>query len=186
MEKIIKHHFTFNESTSQTELEHQITKDSLNDLEFREFTRYEIEGVISNLKPNKSPGPDAIPGELVKEMFYANRNWFMTLLNELLETGTFPKEWKIAKAVFIPKENKELTSASHYRPICLLSSWGKVFDKLISNRISYHLEANEFFNPRQYGFRKKRSTLTAIQNIKDFAEQAALDKKMFKLLHLYI
>ncbi|GIX68076.1 hypothetical protein CDAR_16771 [Caerostris darwini] len=68
MQKIIKHHFTFNESTSQTELEHHIPKDSLNVLEFREFTRYEIEGVISKLKPNKSPGPDAIPGELVKDV----------------------------------------------------------------------------------------------------------------------
>ncbi|GIY56946.1 hypothetical protein CDAR_392101 [Caerostris darwini] len=73
MQKIIKHHFTFNESILQTELDHQTPKDSSSALEFREFTKYEIEGVISNLKPNKSPGPDTIPDELVKEMFYANR-----------------------------------------------------------------------------------------------------------------
>ncbi|GIX97547.1 probable RNA-directed DNA polymerase from transposon BS [Caerostris darwini] len=129
------------------------------------------------MKPNKSPGPDGIPGELVKELFYANKVCFTALLNRLLELGVFPKEWKRANIVFIPKENKDLSVPAHYRPICLLSSWGKIFDKLISNRITYYLEADNFLNPRQYGFRKRKSTIAAIQNIKSFVEQAALDKK---------
>ncbi|GIY54783.1 probable RNA-directed DNA polymerase from transposon BS [Caerostris darwini] len=153
---------------------------------FRGFTEQEIGSVISNIKPNKSPGPDSIPGELVKEMYYANKVWFMALLNRLLEDGVFPKEWKRANVVFIPKENKDLSVAAHYRPICLLSSWGKIFDKLISNRITYYLEVNDFFNPRQYGFRKRKSTISAIQNIKSFVEQAALDKKMVCLISLDI
>ncbi|GIX76027.1 putative 115 kDa protein in type-1 retrotransposable element R1DM [Caerostris darwini] len=157
---------------------------SLDSLEIKSFTEQEIGNVILNIKPNKPPGPDGIPGELVKELFFANKIWFTALLNGLLAVGVFPKEWKRANIIFIPKENKDQSVPAHYRPICLLSSWGKILDKLISNKITYYLEAGNFLNPRQYGFRKRKSTIAAIQNIKSFVEQAAIDKKMVCLISL--
>ncbi|GIY36428.1 uncharacterized protein CDAR_568721 [Caerostris darwini] len=183
MLKIIKHHFTYDLLVAQTEVVYHTVENSE---EHKEILTQEVEEIISKIKLNKSPGPDNIPGELVKEMFYANKNWFTVLFNKLLKSGSFPTSWKTAKVVFIPKEKKDLSLAAHYSPICLLSSWGKTFDKLIAKRIVYHLELKNFFNSKQFGFRRKKSTITAIQNIKSFVNQASDENKMVCLISLDI
>ncbi|GIY63639.1 probable RNA-directed DNA polymerase from transposon BS [Caerostris darwini] len=180
---IIKHHFTYDSLVLQT--------DDMNSIignleEYKEILTQEVEEIRSKIKLNKAPGPDNIPGEVVKEMFYANRNWFTDLFNKLLKSGLFPTSWKTANVVLIPKEKKDLNMAEHYRPICLLSSWGKTFDKLIAKRIVYYLEQINFFNPNQFGFRRKKSTITAIQNIKSSVYQASDENKMVCIISLDI
>ncbi|GIX83497.1 probable RNA-directed DNA polymerase from transposon BS [Caerostris darwini] len=180
---IIKHHFTYDSLVMQTDDMNSI----VGNLEkYKEILTQEVEEIISKIKLNKAPGPDNIPGEVVKEMYYANRNWFTDLFNKLLKSGLFPTSWKTANVVIIPKEKKDLNMAEHYRPICLLSSWGKTFDKLIAKRIVYYLEQINFFNSNQFGFRRKKSTITAIQNIKSFVYQASDENKMVCLISLDI
>ncbi|GIY05116.1 uncharacterized protein CDAR_120901 [Caerostris darwini] len=65
--------------------------------------------------------------------------------------------WKVARVVLLNKDNKELDHPSHFRPICILPCWGKVLDKIICDRLSYHLEADNLLNNGQFGFRKNRS-----------------------------
>ncbi|GIY73392.1 probable RNA-directed DNA polymerase from transposon BS [Caerostris darwini] len=183
MMAIIKHHFNYDYLAIQTNYMNSLVS---NLEEYIEISTQEVEEIIVNIKLNKAPGPDNIPGEIVKEMFYANKNWFTDLFNKLLKTGLFPSSWKNANVVLIPKENKNLNMAEHYRPICLLSSWGKTFDKLIAKRIVYYLEEANFFNINQFGFRRKRSTITAIQNIKSFINQATDENKIVCLISLDI
>ncbi|GIX77317.1 reverse transcriptase domain-containing protein [Caerostris darwini] len=57
------------------------------------------------------------------------------------------------------KDIKELDHPSHFRPICILPCWGKVLDKIISDRLSYHLETHNILNNRQFGLRKNKSTI---------------------------
>ncbi|GIY50049.1 uncharacterized protein CDAR_597521 [Caerostris darwini] len=180
---ILKHHFGYNSLVIQL--------DNINSLvnipeDYIEISIQEIEEIIANIKPNKAPGPDNIPGEIVKEMFYANKHLYTNLFNKLLKTGLFPTSWKDANVVLIPKENKNLELAEHYRPICLLSAWGKTFDKLIAKRITYYLEQANYFSINQFGFRRRRSTVTAIQNIKSFINQAADENKIVCLISLDI
>ncbi|GIY57886.1 RNA-directed DNA polymerase from mobile element jockey [Caerostris darwini] len=132
----------------------------------------EIAAVIDNLKPKKAAGLDGIPGEIIKEFFYANPEWFTELLNQLLRRGNFPEIWKVARVVLIPKEDRDLTHAKDYRPICILPCWGKEFDKILSERLSFHLENNNLLHPLQFGFRKKRSTIHALHNIMKYIQEA--------------
>ena len=54
------------------------------------------------------------------------------MYNNCLEQGKFPKEWKTSELILIPKRgNKDDNSASTYRPICLISEVGKIFEKII-------------------------------------------------------
>jgi hypothetical protein len=50
---------------------------------------------------------------------------------------------------------------SNYRPISLLSSFSKNFEKVIFNRIKHHIDANNILAQEQYGFRTKSSTEVA-------------------------
>jgi len=67
-----------------------------------------------------------------------------TIYNQCLKRGRFPKRWKIAKVIPVIKPAKENSlDPSEYRPISLLNMGGKILDKLLINRINYHLYKNE-------------------------------------------
>ncbi|GIY54776.1 uncharacterized protein CDAR_391101 [Caerostris darwini] len=141
------------------------------DSNFVAITIGELESVINNIKPNKAVGIDGIPGEVIKEIYLANPKWFLRLLNILLERGEFPRIWKIARVVLIPKEGRDLSQLRDYRPICILPCWGKILDKIVLEHRSFFLEKT-ILHPLQFGFRKKRSTANALHNIKGFINEA--------------
>ncbi|GIY37466.1 RNA-directed DNA polymerase from mobile element jockey [Caerostris darwini] len=152
--------------------------------DFTPATCQELESLILSIKPNKAPGPDGLPGEIIREIFYANKTWFTELFNTLLQRGFFPTPWKIAKIVLIDKDLKTMDHPSHFRPICLLPCWGKVLDKLISDRLSYHLESEHKLSGNQFGFRKYRSTVAALQNILNFHDEASRSQQMTCLISI--
>ncbi|GIX87751.1 hypothetical protein CDAR_617231 [Caerostris darwini] len=80
---ILKYHFPWTPAHSQTTILQTPEKD------LTEITPGELEAAVLNIKPKKASGPDGIPGEVVKEIYYANPEWFRTLLNHLLKDGVF-------------------------------------------------------------------------------------------------
>jgi len=92
------------------------------------------------------------------------------IYNQCLKRGCFPKRWKIAKVIPVTKPAKENSlDSSKYRPISLLNMGGKILDKLLINRINYHLYKNEL-TKRQFGFTPQRSTIDATMEAKPFTE----------------
>ncbi|GIY67127.1 uncharacterized protein CDAR_394801 [Caerostris darwini] len=156
----------------------------LNRDDFISLEQLESESALLKLKPHKAPDIDLIPNEVIKEMYLANKTWFTSFFNTLLSNANFPKAWKIAIITLIPKPNKDYSSTLHYRLICLLPTWGKLLDKIISNRISYYLESKRYFSDKRYGFRKNRSTITALQSIKNYVDQAYSEENMVCLVSL--
>ncbi|GIY37428.1 uncharacterized protein CDAR_99671, partial [Caerostris darwini] len=136
---ILEHHFPWSNRPNTIYYNH-------NTCDIIKFTSAEIESIIDRIKPNKAAGVDGIPGKIIKEIFITNKSWFTKLFNSLLERGTFPSIWKTARIALIEKENKELNHPSHFRPICLLPCWGKVLDKAIAERLSYHLERDHLLH----------------------------------------
>ena len=47
----------------------------------------------------------------------------------------------------------------NYRPIALLSTFSKILEKIVCNRLSNYLENNNLLSKFQCGFRKEHSTL---------------------------
>ena len=47
---------------------------------------------------------------------------------------------------------------------------GKILDKLLINRINYHLYKNELLTKRQFGFTPQRNTIDATMEAKSFIE----------------
>ena len=85
--------------------------------------------------------------------------------NHLLRLGTFPAEWKEATVILIHKPGKPVENPSSYRPICLLNTISKSFEKIINNRLQQELEQKNLLSDSQYGFRKGRSTIQAIERL---------------------
>ena len=57
------------------------------------------------------------------------------------------------------------TNSTNYRPISLLPIFGKLFEKVIANRITNFFDKNNVITPHQYGFRKNHSTELAVTEI---------------------
>ncbi|GBN28236.1 Putative protein in type-1 retrotransposable element R1DM [Araneus ventricosus] len=147
-----------------------------NPLIFPEVTELEIEKIFTTSSMDKAPGPDGLTLGIIKEVFVSNKDLFINIMNSSLRRGNFPSSWKEAKVVLIPKEGKDLQRVTSYRPICLLSTWGKILDKLITMRLQYELEANGKLSYNRFGFRKDKSTLSALGEFTNYIRQAKEEK----------
>ncbi|GBN61938.1 hypothetical protein AVEN_186336-1 [Araneus ventricosus] len=76
--------------------------------------------------------------------------------------------------------------ASSYRPISLLPTIGKVLEKLMTQRLTYHLESTNSLNDRQHGFREGKSVDTAINELLRKIKTARRDGKHVLVLSIDI
>ncbi|GBN91927.1 Retrovirus-related Pol polyprotein from type-1 retrotransposable element R1 [Araneus ventricosus] len=148
------------------------------------FSDPEIDAAFNNLKSKKAPGPDGIYGDIVKEAYASNPSYFRTLLNSCLTKGYFPKRWREAQVVMFNKKNKQETDPSAYRPICLLDAMGKVLDKLITQRVLFHLLSNNLLHPNQFGFLPGKSAPDAILQLKAWIAEARQEGKHSVIISL--
>ena len=81
-----------------------------------------------------------------------------------METGRFLSSWKKANVLRIyRKENRQLKK--NYRPISLLPTCGKIFEKLKFDAIYEYLCVNQLLTPNQSGFRPGDSTVNQLLSI---------------------
>jgi hypothetical protein len=81
--------------------------------------------------------------------------------NLFLETGVFPKILKLGSITPIYKKG-DSRFFDNYRPVSTLPIFGKIFEKVIYNRLYDFLSAMNVIYDQQFGFRKKHSTCHAI------------------------
>lgn len=110
----------------------------------------------------RAPGASGIGHILLRQLPASIITAITNLFNASLASGYFPLNFKSATAVLIPKPGKPHTDPKNYRPISLLETLGKVFERLINQRLRTHLEHNDLLTNKQFGFRPHRSTHDAL------------------------
>jgi hypothetical protein len=81
-----------------------------------------------------------------------------------------PTAWKTAHTVMIPKPGKCPNDPKSYRPISRLSITGKIFERILTNRLQLTLESNNLLPPEQFGFRAQRSTHNPLAELQTDSE----------------
>ena len=99
-----------------------------------------------NLDLSKASGPDCIPVVVLKNCEPELSYILAGLFNKRLKESCFPGCWKASSVVPVFKNVEERSTAKNYRPVSLLSVIGKVFEKLVNNRIVDHPEKCGFFS----------------------------------------
>ncbi|KAL0861198.1 hypothetical protein ABMA27_008766 [Loxostege sticticalis] len=122
---------------------------------------------------NTAPGPDGLPGKAwVLALKSGLEPRFRALLTVCLKEGYFPQRWKTGKLVLLKKEGRPADSPSAYRPIVLLNEAAKLLERIVAARLSRHLEEEgPDLADNQYGFRRGRSTIDAIERVKALARE---------------
>jgi hypothetical protein len=116
-----------------------------------------VQKILNGLDVNKASGPDEIPPIVLKKCAPELSPIFSRLFKLSLKLAIFPEPWKLANVHPIPKKGDHCNPAN-YRPISLTSSISKVFETLVNNQLTKHIESNILISDRQYGFRRTRST----------------------------
>lgn len=140
---------------------------------FPEVTCEEILNCVRKTPSGKAPGPDGIPDMVIREIARSRPDVVSKVFTMCFRDGYFPSEWKLAKLVLLRKANKPLEQPSSYRPICLLNTTGKFFERLIKCRLEKHLEEYGGLSDRQFGFRKGKSTVDAIARVMELVESVS-------------
>ena len=95
-----------------------------------ETTEEEIKNILKNRKGGTAPGLDGIPIMVYKKFALSFAPIMVLIFNAILSTYKWPEAWKMS--VILPlfkKGNAE--ENSNYRPISLIPTMGKVFEKIL-------------------------------------------------------
>ena len=86
-----------------------------------------------------------------------------------LESGIVPDEWKLVKVTPIHKGGV-IHDPNQYRPISVISTVEKIFERIVHNQFSHFLTVNDCLAQEQSGFTPLHSTQTALLDISDFVQ----------------
>lgn len=135
-----------------------------NEEEATPFTAEELGVAIGRLtrkSKKKAPGLDHFTNGIARSCYLADPGKMLKIYNMCLQERTFPDQWKTGRLVLLPKPG-----ASKFRPITLLSVFGKIYETLINNRIKKELANTGYLSGMQFGFREGRPTGDALGAVK--------------------
>ena len=120
----------------------------------------EISQIIKDFDNGKASD---IPVILIKKSAAIITPCLATHYNSCISTGNFPDILKIGKITPVYKKG-DRENIENYRPISTLPIFGKIFEKIIYNRLYKFLSAQGILSDSQFGFRRGHSTTHAIQH----------------------
>ena len=120
--------------------------------------------VIQELAPKSSSGHDNISTRLLKDLAPYIASTLTLIINQSLSVGIFPDRLKIAKILPLYKKG-DRHIIDNYRPISLLPSLSKVFEKIVFKQLYDYFIRNNLLYNSQYGFLKGRFHRTSITRI---------------------
>ena len=124
----------------------------------------EIKEIIRSLKWKSSCGYDEVPLRILKISAPYIISPLIYLCNKSMTTGTFPTRLKYSQIVPVYKKGDK-QELSNYRPISLLTSFSKIFEKIIYNRLYDHVTRYKILAKEQFGFRNNYSAEKAIYHL---------------------
>ncbi|KAG1699337.1 Retrovirus-related Pol polyprotein from type-1 retrotransposable element R1 [Nymphon striatum] len=140
----------------------------------RNISAAEINRIVRCL-PDKAPGPDGFDRAITRSLFDHFRELITQLIMACFRLSVFPDVWKEACVILIPKIAKDkYNSPDKFRPISLISTFGKIIEKLLKSRLMHYLQTNSLLSANQFGFLPNRSTAGATKMLVEAAKEALL------------
>ena len=99
------------------------------------FSVSEIVRVIKRSPLHRSPGPDFVTYEMLRHLSPKALRYLRHVFNSAFSIGFFPPAWKYGVVLALPKPGKPPLFPQNRRPIQLLSTLGKTFERLIYRRL---------------------------------------------------
>ena len=123
-----------------------------------------FDNAVHALPPNKAPGFDGVKGVLIKQIWAAAlRQPYIRCCQAAWRLGHYPTIFKKTISAILRKPGRDTyQEAKSYRPIALLLTLARPFDRVLSDLLASHLEQTGFLPPTSFGGRSARSTTDAM------------------------
>jgi hypothetical protein len=118
------------------------------------MSQLEVAEHIARLKRYKSPGPDGIPNELLREGGAPVAETLTTLFKLVWRAELVPGAWRHGVITSLFKAG-DRADCGNYRPITLLPTIGKLFTAILATRLERFVPLHD----HQSAFRKGRGTM---------------------------
>ena len=154
---------------------------SLNDSHFNKMLDHkisisEVRCVIKGIKNNKSAGSDGIVGELIKYGGEGMCKMLLELFDLVWSNENVPGHWGVGLIVSLFKKGDK-QDPGNYRGITLLNVVGKLYSRILNNRLLRFLEANNKLHEGQGGFRRGRSCIDNIFSLNELIQGRIRENK---------
>ena len=126
---------------------------------FNPVSLEEMETETKRLNPKKATIFKNIPPKILKNNSDICSEPLREIFNNCIGSSTFPDELKCADVSSLHKQ-KESTVKKNYRPICVLPTVSKVFERLLVKQVEEHIES--YLSILLCGFRKGYNTQQAL------------------------
>ena len=134
-----------------------------------EVSNAEVKLIIDQLDNKSSSGDDNVNNLIVKASAPVVFPYLTHLINKSFSHGIFPSELTKAKILPFHKYGAK-TDESNYRPISILLTWSKIYERAMYNRVYQYLEKFSLLYSNKFGFRSKHSAVDAIVELTERAK----------------
>lgn len=143
-----------------------------------------FDNAVKALPPDKAPGFDGVKGALIKRIWdKALRGPYIRCCQASWRLGHYPSIFKRTISAILRKPGRETyQEAKSYRPIALLPTLARPFDRVLSDLLSSHLEHTNHLPRTSFGGRSGRSTTDAMTVLTEDIHSAWADKQCVALL----
>lgn len=148
----------------QTDNSHVLEHTINNSIFLSPTSESEVKNVINGLKNKKSVGLDGISSITLKNISELISLPLSNLINSMIEQGKCPSAFKCAIIKPLFKTGDPL-DVSNYRPISLISTLAKVFEKVLKTRICSFTKKYNIISESQFGFIEGKSCNDAIKKL---------------------
>ena len=125
--------------------------------QFKCITDNDTRLAIDKLENKNSSGHDGISNKLLKVLKFELSKSLTLIINQMITTGVFLDSFKISKIIPLFKKG-DSSLLSNYRPISLLPTISKIFERILYNQLYEYFNSNNLLAEQQYGFRSNHST----------------------------
>ena len=170
-----EHLSTMNSDHSETfemkkrEINKNISSINFTELDFSIKCK-EIKEAIKHLKNNKTTGLDRISNEMLKNCNDHLLDCITKVFNKIYALGTYPDAWSHGYITNIHKKGSYF-DPKNYRGITIMSCLGKLFNSVLSTRLSEYLSNGNLLSPSQIGFEKNSRTTDHIFTLKTIIDK---------------
>ena len=143
------------------------------------FTEDDIKYAIKISNKNSAPGPDRITAELIEHGGETLTKSITLLMQASYSIGYISEEWKRENKIYIQKSEKtNYHQVNSYRPLSLLSTLGKIYERIILQEAVNLLEQSQFFQSKSlYAYQKNKNTPQAILPLVEKTNEAITKNK---------
>ena len=107
------------------------------------------------------------------------------IFTNILSTSIYPDVWKLANVTPIFKKGDKLL-IKNYRPISLLTIYGKILENIIFNNLYSYLHTNNLITKNESGFRPCDSTTNQLLYLVDEIHQAFDSTKSHEVRTIFL